>query len=119
MDSPLPEGFSQDAVRRWALLVALLLPAAAGLGEVAHGKDRSGGADLWQGGQPAPASGGPLIDTHWYPPAVSVYGARRNACAHPFHRARRHASRHRRLVALTFDDGPSSYTRAVVRSLGR
>jgi peptidoglycan/xylan/chitin deacetylase (PgdA/CDA1 family) len=119
MDSSVPEGPSQGAVARWALLLALVLPAAAVLGAVAQGKDRSDSSVLWQLRAQAPVSGAPLLSTRWYPSLLPAAGARRDTCPRPRHRPHRHGPRGRRLVALTFDDGPSLYTPSVLRALRR
>jgi peptidoglycan/xylan/chitin deacetylase (PgdA/CDA1 family) len=118
MDSPPHHRLSQRALHRWALLIALVLPAAAVLDAVAVGKEHHdpGPAPLRARARPA---AGHLLAVRWYPPPLPITGPRRGACPRPSRDIRRHGSRRRRLVALTFDDGPSSYTPAVLRALRR
>jgi peptidoglycan/xylan/chitin deacetylase (PgdA/CDA1 family) len=108
MDSPSVQGLPR-LVLRGAMLLALVLPALAVLDAVAHGDRHTGGA---LSARP------PLLASRWYPP-LPISGTKAPDCPPPARVLRRHGSRHRRLVALTFDDGPSIYTPAVLRTLRR
>src|SRR5438067_13108569 len=118
MDSPSVQGPSR-LVLRWAVLLALVLPAVAVLDAVAHGtgrQDRASGP--WHARTQALPGKPPLLDARWYPPLPAA-AARGHDCPSPARVPRRHGRRGRRLVALTFDDGPSPYTPSVLRTLRR
>src|SRR3954449_12923382 len=117
MDLPLVAGLSHRALRRWALLMALVLPVAAVIGALDQEGQRSrAGSGLFQRPSQGPPSRGSFLAAGWYPPAMPLSRRRRDACPPPLRRPLRHGPRGRRLVALTFDDGPSLYTPAVLRA---
>ena len=120
MDPPPLQRLSRRALQRWALLIALMLPLAAVLDAVAVGKEQRGlRPALWRVRARPAQSPGSLLSVRWYPSPLAVKGPRREACPRPSPGIRRHGPRGRRLVALTFDDGPSPYTPAVLRTLRR
>ncbi|MFN2616605.1 MAG: polysaccharide deacetylase family protein [Thermoleophilaceae bacterium] len=84
-----------------------MLSGGAVVGAVAHGKQA-------RGGLLTPAHS--FATARWYSP---VPGRFRLGCPAPRRAPRRHGPHRRRLVALTFDDGPSSFTPRVLRSLRR
>ncbi len=94
------------------LVLALLLVAAVGVrGHTGEHATMAGGVGPLRAAlEPAPAAARPHR-----PPAAdrAVDRALRR------HGMLRHGTRHRREIALTFDDGPSSYTRAVLGVLRR
>ena len=119
MDGRLSDVISQANVRRWVLVVALLLPAAAALDTVAQGRDGGAAGTLWHLRAPPSPTGGALLDVRLLQFSGRTSAARRDPCPRPLRGARRHGPRTRRRVALTFDDGPSRYTPAVLRALRR
>ena len=119
MDPSAAEGRTEGAARRYALAAILALLVGTIVGAAAHGKGGSGAQSaLWQVRGPALPPAHSLVSASWYPPAMPASGSPLG-CPAPLRVPRRHGARHRRLVALTFDDGPSSFTPAVVRKLRR
>src|SRR4051812_38851765 len=122
MNSPAADASSRRPQLRWWLALAFVLLAAVVLGAGAHGTPRAGrAAGLWQ-------VRSPLVTASLYPPRVrATRGTRpvgqvrlqRPGCPAPLRVPRRNGRRDARVVALTFDDGPSLYTHAVVRALRR